>query len=108
MKRKVLEITVAEAEEELPVTWRALRSPLECRRCGSLNSLERVVLAARSEIVWLFLLVGRMMGCGCLSTGELRYFCRMNGSYVEGDRDELLLRTYMIIFQQLDPGLSCQ
>ncbi|OMO72705.1 hypothetical protein CCACVL1_17636 [Corchorus capsularis] len=84
--------------DRAPSDWMNPNLP-SCEFCGS--CLKPVVTKKRS-INWLFLLLGKMLGCCKLS--ELKYFCKHSKNHRTGAKDRLLYLTYVGLCKQLDPN----
>ncbi|GMJ03062.1 hypothetical protein HRI_003975400 [Hibiscus trionum] len=83
--------------DRAPREWMSPTLPI-CESCGS--SVKPVVRKKKS-INWLFLLLGKMLGCCKLS--ELKYFCKHTKNHKTGAKDRVLYLTYMGLCKQLDP-----
>ncbi|GMN37430.1 hypothetical protein TIFTF001_006802 [Ficus carica] len=81
------------------------RAPLDvvlppCLFCGEANSARPVIADKKKEINWLFLLLGRLLGC--CTHAQLKYFCKHTGEHQNGAKHRLLFNTYSCLCWQLD------
>lgn len=84
--------------DRAPAEWTTPTLP-NCETCGSTL---KPVLKKKRDINWLFLLLGKMLGCCKLS--ELKYFCKHTKNHRTGAKDRVLYLTYMGLCKQLDPN----
>ncbi|KAK8563656.1 hypothetical protein V6N13_006105 [Hibiscus sabdariffa] len=83
--------------DRAPPEWMSPNLP-SCESCGS---PVKPVGTKKKSINWLFLLLGKMLGCCKLS--ELKYFCKHTKNHKTGAKDRVLYLTYMGLCKQLDP-----
>ncbi|KAE8724511.1 putative Hydroxyproline-rich glycofamily protein [Hibiscus syriacus] len=83
--------------DRAPSEWTNPNLP-SCETCGS--PVKPVVTKKRS-INWLFLLLGKMLGC-CKLT-HLKYFCKHTRNHKTAAKDRVLYLTYVELCKQLDP-----
>ncbi|GLT74118.1 hypothetical protein SLA2020_459360 [Shorea laevis] len=83
-----------------PSEWMNPTLP-DCEMCDQSNCV-RPVLTKKRVINWLFLLLGKMLGCCKLS--ELKYFCKHTENHRTGAKDRVLYLTYLGLCKQLDPS----
>nr|DAD27468.1 TPA_asm: hypothetical protein HUJ06_028936 [Nelumbo nucifera] len=72
-----------------------------CRHCEQVNSARPIIDRKKRKINWLFLLLGRMLGCCNLN--QLKYFCKHTKNHRTGAKDRVLYLTYLGLCKQLDP-----
>ncbi|KAK8476012.1 hypothetical protein V6N13_081187 [Hibiscus sabdariffa] len=84
--------------DRAPPVWRNPSLP-SCESCGS--CVRPVVVENNRSINWLFLLLGKMLGCCKLS--QLQYFCQHTKNHKTGAKDRVLYLTYLGLCKQLDP-----
>ncbi|MBA0838293.1 hypothetical protein E1A91_D04G138300v1 [Gossypium mustelinum] len=87
--------------DRAPSEWTTPTLP-SCETCGGTL---KPVLKKKRDINWLFLLLGKMLGCCKLS--ELKYFCKHTKNHRTGAKDRVLYLTYMGLCKQLDPNGPC-
>ncbi|KAM3326825.1 hypothetical protein P3S67_001951 [Capsicum chacoense] len=107
LKEKFLEIGSYIAENKSAMRDRApdiWMNPIlpTCQFCKQENSVKPVVCADKSNINWLFLLLGKMLGCCTLD--ELKYFCEHTKNHRTGAKDRVLYLAYLTLCKQLDPN----
>lgn len=84
-----------------------------CNFCNKEKCVEPVIISQEegdddddddefSRINWLFLLLGRFLGC--LKLKQLRYFCAQNNIHRTGAKNRLLYLVYLALCQQLQPS----
>ncbi|KAL1833203.1 hypothetical protein ACET3Z_002854 [Daucus carota] len=59
-----------------------------CKFCNQENSVKPVISEKKKTINWLFLLLGRMLGCCTLE--QLKYFCKHTKNHRTGAKDRVL------------------
>ncbi|MCE3051248.1 hypothetical protein HAX54_049181 [Datura stramonium] len=107
LKEKFLEIGTYIAENKSAMHDRApdiWMNPLlpTCQFCKQENSVKPIVSEDKNNINWLFLLLGRMLGCCTLE--DLKYFCEHTKNHRTGAKDRVLYLTYLTLCKQLDPN----
>ncbi|XP_059310229.1 uncharacterized protein LOC132061419 [Lycium ferocissimum] len=106
LKEKFLEIGTYIAENKSTMHDRApdiWMNPLlpTCQFCNQENSVKPIVSNEKNNINWLFLLLGRMLGCCTLD--DLKFFCEHTKNHRTGAKDRVLYLTYLTLCKQLDP-----
>ncbi|GKV05758.1 hypothetical protein SLEP1_g17728 [Rubroshorea leprosula] len=86
--------------DRAPAEWMNPTLP-GCVMCKQTNCVKPVI-AKKRAINWLFLLLGRVLGCCKLS--ELKYFCKHTENHRTGAKDRVLYLTYLGLCKQLDPS----
>ncbi|KAI3769803.1 hypothetical protein L6452_00916 [Arctium lappa] len=86
--------------ERAPPAWMNPTLP-NCRFCGQENSVKPVIAKKKKSINWLFLLLGKMVGCCTLD--QLKYFCKHTGNHRTAAKDRVVFLTYLELCKQLDP-----
>ncbi|KAK8486174.1 hypothetical protein V6N13_030091 [Hibiscus sabdariffa] len=84
--------------DRAPPVWKNPSLP-SCESCGS--CVRPVVVEKNRSINWLFLLLGKMLGCCKLA--QLQYFCEHTKNHKTGAKDRVLYLTYLGLCKQLDP-----
>ncbi|KAG2705605.1 hypothetical protein I3760_05G063100 [Carya illinoinensis] len=87
--------------DRAPSNWMNPVLP-KCKFCGKENSAKPIISKKKKAINWLFLLLGRMLGCCML--GQLKYFCKHTKNHRTGAKDRLLYLTFLGLCKQLDPS----
>ncbi|XP_068649039.1 uncharacterized protein [Aristolochia californica] len=88
----------ATMHDRAPTEWMnpTLRS---CLKCQYPLCVKPVISKKKRSINWLFLLLGRMLGCCNLE--QLKYFCKHTNNHRTGAKDRVLYLTYLGICKQL-------
>ncbi|KAI5660985.1 hypothetical protein M9H77_20308 [Catharanthus roseus] len=73
----------------------------KCKFCEQENSVKPIISDKKKSINWLFLLLGKMLGCCTLE--QLKYFCKHTKNHRTGAKDRVLYLTYLSLCKQLDP-----
>lgn len=107
LREKFLEIGTYIAENKAAMHDRApdiWMNPLlpTCQFCKQENSVKPIISEEKSSINWLFLLLGKMLGCCTLD--DLKYFCEHTKNHRTGAKDRVLYLTYLTLCKQLDPN----
>ena len=74
----------------------------ELNRCDFCNREGCVISAKKRSINWMFLLLGKMLGCCTLE--QLKYFCKHTENHRTGAKDRVLFLTYLSLCKQMDPS----
>ncbi|TXG59059.1 hypothetical protein EZV62_016888 [Acer yangbiense] len=82
-----------------PAVWMNPNLP-SCKFCGQ-NNCVRPLIDKKKSLNWLFLLLGKMLGCCKLE--QLKYFCKHTKNHRTGAKDRVLYLTYLGLCKQLDP-----
>ncbi|XP_047307417.1 uncharacterized protein LOC124910780 [Impatiens glandulifera] len=72
-----------------------------CEFCQTENCAKPVKTKEISEINWLFLLLGQMLGCCTLK--ELKYLCKHYRKHRSGAKDRVLYISYLTLCNQFQP-----
>lgn len=105
LKEKFTEVALfisnnkADMHHRAPPSWMNPTLPA-CIFCEQPNCAKPIINKKRA-INWLFLLLGKMLGCCKLS--ELKYFCKHTRNHRTGAKDRVLYLTYIDLCKQLDP-----
>ncbi|EOA39437.1 hypothetical protein CARUB_v10012580mg, partial [Capsella rubella] len=75
-----------------------------CELCGRDKAVKPVVAESKSQINWLFLLLGQTLGYCTLE--QLKNFCKHCKSHRTGAKDRVLYLTYLGLCKMLDPTNS--
>ncbi|XP_009586652.1 uncharacterized protein [Nicotiana tomentosiformis] len=107
LREKFVEIGTYIAENKAAMHDRApdiWMNPLlpTCQFCKQENSVKPIISEEKSSINWLFLLLGKMLGCCTLD--DLKYFCEHTKNHRTGAKDRVLYLTYLTLCKQLDPN----
>ncbi|XP_041993682.1 uncharacterized protein LOC121744268 [Salvia splendens] len=84
-----------------PNEWKNPELP-RCDFCNQEGSVKPVISAKKRSINWLFLLMGKMLGCCTLE--QLKYFCKHTKNHRTGAKDRVLFLTYLSLCKQMDPS----
>ncbi|CAF2158056.1 unnamed protein product [Brassica napus] len=76
--------------------------PVRCELCGRDKAAKPVIADRKSQINWLFLLLGKTLGYCTLE--HLRNFCKHSKSPRTGAKDRVLYFTYMGLCKILEPN----
>ncbi|XP_058081711.1 uncharacterized protein LOC131229730 [Magnolia sinica] len=86
--------------ERAPNEWMNPKLP-DCNQCQQTDCLKPVISRKKRSINWLFLLLGKMLGCCTLE--QLKYFCKHTKNHRTGAKDRVLFLTYLTLCRQLNP-----
>ncbi|XP_047964800.1 uncharacterized protein LOC125209240 [Salvia hispanica] len=84
-----------------PNEWKNPELP-RCDFCNQEGSVKPVISPKKRSINWLFLLLGKMLGCCTLE--QLKYFCKHTKNHRTGAKDRVLFLTYLSLCKQMDPS----
>ncbi|EXB80821.1 hypothetical protein L484_020075 [Morus notabilis] len=87
--------------DRAPEEWKNPEFP-DCKYCEQKGCVKPVVAEKKREINWLFLLLGRFLGC--LTLEQLKYFCKHSRNHRTGAKNRVLYLTYLGLCKQLDPS----
>ncbi|XP_010481047.1 PREDICTED: uncharacterized protein LOC104759862 [Camelina sativa] len=73
-----------------------------CELCGRDKAVKPVIAERKSQINWLFLLMGQTLGYCTLE--QLKNFCKHSKSHRTGAKDRVLYLTYLGLCKMLDPN----
>ncbi|XP_010500476.1 PREDICTED: uncharacterized protein LOC104777846 [Camelina sativa] len=73
-----------------------------CELCGREKAVKPVIAERKSQINWLFLLMGQTLGYCTLE--QLKNFCKHSKSHRTGAKDRVLYLTYLGLCKMLDPN----
>ncbi|CAN4091083.1 unnamed protein product [Withania somnifera] len=107
LRERFLEIGTYIAENKSAMHDRApdiWMNPLlpTCQFCKQENSVKPIVSGDKNNINWLFLLLGKMLGCCTLD--DLKFFCQHTKNHRTGAKDRVLYLTYLTLCKQLNPN----
>ncbi|KAL1557995.1 hypothetical protein AAHA92_08515 [Salvia divinorum] len=107
LEERFAEISTFVAENKVLLRHRAPTEWMnpELSRCGFCNQercVKPVMSAKKRSINWLFLLLGKMLGCCSLE--QLKYFCKHTENHRTGAKDRVLFLTYLSLCKQMDPS----
>ncbi|GMN61093.1 hypothetical protein TIFTF001_030177 [Ficus carica] len=88
-------------KDRAPKEW---ESPefLDCKFCKEKGCVKPIVANKKRAINWLFLLLGKFLGC--LTLEQLKYFCKHSRNHRTGAKNRVLYLTYLGLCKQLDPS----
>ncbi|KAJ4896578.1 hydroxyproline-rich glycoprotein family protein [Raphanus sativus] len=86
--------------ERAPAFW-TNPEPMRCELCGRDKAVKPVIAQRKSQINWLFLLLGQMLGYCTLE--QLKNFCKHSKSHRTGAKDRVLYLTYLGLCKMLEP-----
>ncbi|CAN6998222.1 unnamed protein product [Brassica rapa subsp. trilocularis] len=86
--------------ERAPTFW-TNPDPMRCDLCGRDKAVKPLIAERKSQINWLFLLLGQMLGYCTLE--QLKNFCKHSRSHRTGAKDRVLYLTYLGLCKMLDP-----
>lgn len=85
-------------------SWQFPTRP-QCKNCNNKRRcLEEVIKKDNNSINWLFLFVGKLIGC--CKVQQLKEFCEQNEIECSGTKPRLVYLTYLGLCKQLDPQAS--
>ncbi|CAN6882803.1 unnamed protein product, partial [Brassica oleracea var. botrytis] len=87
--------------ERAPTFW-TNPDPMRCDLCGRDKAVKPVIAERKSQINWLFLLLGQMLGYCTLE--QLKNFCKHSRSHRTGAKDRVLYLTYLGLCRMLEPN----
>ncbi|CAG7875672.1 unnamed protein product [Brassica rapa] len=87
--------------ERAPTFW-TNPDPMRCDLCGRDKAVKPLIAERKSQINWLFLLLGQMLGYCTLE--QLKNFCKHSRSHRTGAKDRVLYLTYLGLCKMLDPN----
>ncbi|CAH8388489.1 unnamed protein product [Eruca vesicaria subsp. sativa] len=87
--------------ERAPAFW-TNPEPMRCELCGRDKAVKPVIADRKSQINWLFLLLGQMLGYCTLE--QLKNFCKHSKSHRTGAKDRVLYLTYLGLCKMLEPN----
>ncbi|KAH0926134.1 hypothetical protein HID58_018390, partial [Brassica napus] len=87
--------------ERAPTFW-TNPDPMRCDLCGRDKAVKPLIPERKSQINWLFLLLGQMLGYCTLE--QLKNFCKHSRSHRTGAKDRVLYLTYLGLCKMLDPN----
>ncbi|XP_058068269.1 uncharacterized protein LOC131217371 [Magnolia sinica] len=87
--------------DRAPKEWMNPKLP-DCQMCHQTNCIKPVISPKKRSINWLFLFLGKMMGCCTLN--QLKYFCKHTNNHRTGAKDRVLYLAYLTMCKQLDPA----
>ncbi|KAJ1284895.1 hypothetical protein BS78_03G240200 [Paspalum vaginatum] len=86
--------------DRAPDAWMFPALP-DCDACGHKAAVWPEIAADKSQINWMFLLLGQMLGCCTLD--QLKYFCMNTGRHRTGAKNRVLYYAYVEMCNQLQP-----
>jgi hypothetical protein len=98
--RDYVAATRHDMNDRAPDVWMYPALP-DCDKCGNKAAMWPEIAAEKSEINWLFLLLGQMLGCCTLE--QLKYFCKNTGRHRTGAKNRVLYYAYIEMCNQLEP-----
>ncbi|KAG2328341.1 hypothetical protein Bca52824_011069 [Brassica carinata] len=87
--------------ERAPAFW-TNPEPMRCELCGRDKAVKPVIAERKSQINWLFLLLGQLLGYCTLE--QLKNFCKHSKSHRTGAKDRVLYLTYLGLCKMLQPN----
>ncbi|KAF8116674.1 hypothetical protein N665_0015s0049 [Sinapis alba] len=87
--------------ERAPTFW-TNPEPMRCELCGRDKAVKPVIAERKSQINWLFLLLGQMLGYCTLE--QLKNFCKHSRTHRTGAKDRVLYLTYLGLCKMLEPN----
>lgn len=87
--------------ERAPPNW-INPEAARCEHCGRDKAVKPVIAERKSQINWLFLLLGQTLGYCTLS--QLKNFCKHSKSHRTGAKDRVLYLTYLGLCKMLEPN----
>ncbi|CAA7048270.1 unnamed protein product [Microthlaspi erraticum] len=87
--------------ERAPSNWTNPEAA-RCEHCGRDKAVKPVIAERKSQINWLFLLLGQTLGYCTLS--QLKNFCKHSKSHRTGAKDRVLYLTYLGLCKMLEPN----
>ncbi|KAJ0229751.1 F134 protein [Hirschfeldia incana] len=86
--------------ERAPPIWNN-PEPARCELCGRDKAVKPVIAERKSQINWLFLLLGQTLGFCTLE--QLKNFCKHSKSHRTGAKNRVLYLTYLGLCKMLEP-----
>lgn len=87
--------------ERAPPIWNN-PEPARCELCGRDKAVKPVIAERKSQINWLFLLLGQTLGFCTLE--QLKNFCKHSRSHRTGAKNRVLYLTYLGLCKMLEPN----
>ncbi|KAF8084383.1 hypothetical protein N665_0720s0017 [Sinapis alba] len=87
--------------ERAPAIW-INPEPARCDLCGRDKAVKPVIAERKSQINWLFLLLGQTLGFCTLE--QLKNFCKHSKSHRTGAKNRVLYLTYLGLCKMLEPN----